>query len=58
VVYHYGNSSKQQLTVIACASANGHFCPLMIIYPGQQFSFEYLLEGFQEGHIWVAVSPD
>ena len=50
VVYNYGNSSKQQLTVLACASANGHFCPPMIVYPGQRFSFEPL-DGFEDAHM-------
>ncbi|XP_060580985.1 uncharacterized protein LOC132737668 [Ruditapes philippinarum] len=35
---------------MACASANGHFCPPMIIYPGQRFRYEPL-EGVQEAHM-------
>ena len=50
VVYNYGNSSKQQITVMACASASGHFCPPMIIYPGQWFNYEPL-EGFEDAHM-------
>jgi hypothetical protein len=50
VVYNYGNSSKQQLTVLACASASGHFCPPLIVYPGQRFGFEPL-KGFEDAHI-------
>jgi len=47
VVYHYGNSDKTQLTVMAAASATGHFIPPMIIFPGQRFSYEPLA-GFEE----------
>lgn len=50
VVYNYGNSSKQQLTVLACGSAVGHFCPPMIVYPGQRFNYEPL-EGFEDAHM-------
>ena len=50
VVYNYGNSSEQQLTVLACASASGHFCPPMIVYPEQRFGFEPLNE-FEDAHM-------
>lgn len=50
VVYNFGNSSKQQITVMACASASGHFCPPMIVYPGQRFNYEPL-EGFEDAHM-------
>ena len=50
VVYNYGNSNKQQLTVLACASASGHFISPMIVYPGQRFNYEPL-EGFEEAHM-------
>ncbi|KAH3862985.1 hypothetical protein DPMN_025961 [Dreissena polymorpha] len=47
VVYQYGNSDKTQMTIMAAASAVGHFIKLMIIFPGQRFSFNPL-EGFEE----------
>ena len=47
VVYHFGNSDKTQMTVMAAASASGHFIPPMIIYPGQRFSYNPL-DGFEE----------
>ena len=51
VEYNYGNSSKQQIIVMACASASGSpFCPPMIIYPGQRFNYEPL-EGFEDAHM-------
>lgn len=47
VVYHFGNSDKTQMTVMAAASASGHFVQPMIIYPGQRFGYNPL-EGFEE----------
>ena len=47
VVYHYGNSDKTQMTVMAAASAAGHFLQLLIIFSGQRFSYNPL-EGFKE----------
>ena len=47
VVYHFGNFDKTQMTVMAAASASGHFIPPMIIYPGQRFSYNPL-DGFEE----------
>ena len=47
VVYHYGNSDKTQMTVMAAASAAGHFIQPLIIFPGQRFSYNPL-EGFEE----------
>ena len=47
VVYHYGNSDKTQMTVMAAVSASGHFITPMIIFPGQRFSYNPL-EGFEE----------
>ena len=47
VVYHFGNSDKTQMTLMAAASASGHFIPPMIIYPGQRFSYNHL-DGFEE----------
>ena len=47
VVYHFGNSDKTQLTVMAACSASAHYIPPMIIFPGQRFGYEPL-EGFEE----------
>ncbi|XP_052232365.1 uncharacterized protein LOC127845476 [Dreissena polymorpha] len=47
VVYHFGNSDKTQMTVMAAASASGHFVTPMIIYPGQRFAYDPL-DGFEE----------
>lgn len=47
VVYQYGNSDKTQMTIMAAASAVGHYIQPMIIYPGQRFSYNPL-EGFEE----------
>lgn len=47
VVYHYGNSDKTQITVMAACSAVGHYIPPMLVFPGQRFSYNPL-EGFEE----------
>jgi hypothetical protein len=47
VVYHFGNSDKTQMTIMAAASAAGHFVQPMIIYPGQRFAYNPL-EGFED----------
>ena len=50
VVYHFGNSDKSQLTVMAAVSATAHYVTPMIIFPGQRFSYDPL-EGFPEAAI-------
>ncbi|XP_060585333.1 uncharacterized protein LOC132741220 [Ruditapes philippinarum] len=50
VIYHFGNSDKSQLTVMAAVSATAHYVPPMIIFPGQRFSYDPL-EGFPEAAI-------
>jgi hypothetical protein len=47
VGYHYGNSDKTQMTIMAAASAAGHFVQSMIIYLGQRFAYNPL-EGFED----------
>ncbi|XP_053403149.1 uncharacterized protein LOC123555840 [Mercenaria mercenaria] len=47
VVYHYGNSDKTQLTIMASCSASGHYITPLLIFPGQRFSYNPL-EGFEE----------
>jgi hypothetical protein len=47
VVYQYGNSDKTQMTIMAAASAVGHYIQPMIIFPGQRFSYNPL-DGFEE----------
>lgn len=46
-MYSYGNKSKQQLAVMAAASATGYFVPPMSIYPNQGFYFNPL-DGFED----------
>lgn len=50
VIYHFGNSDKTQLTVMAAVSATAHYVPPMIIFPGQRFTYDPL-EGFPEAAI-------
>jgi hypothetical protein len=47
VVYHFGNSDKAQITVMAACSAAAHYIPPMLVFPGQRFSYNPL-EGFEE----------
>jgi hypothetical protein len=47
VVYQNGNSDKTQMTIMAAASAVGHYIQPMIIYPGQRFAYNPL-KGFEE----------
>jgi len=47
VVYHFANSDKSQLTVMAAVSATAHYIPPMIIYTGQRFTYNPL-EGFED----------
>ena len=46
VVYHFPNSDKSQLTVLACCSANAIYLPPMIVYQGVRFHYNPL-EGFE-----------
>jgi len=39
VMYHYGNSDKTHITVMAACSAAAHYLPPMMIFPGKRFKF-------------------
>ncbi|KAH3815000.1 hypothetical protein DPMN_143519 [Dreissena polymorpha] len=39
VVYHFANSDKSQLTVMAAVSATAHYIPPIIFYPCQRFTY-------------------
>ncbi|XP_033106069.1 uncharacterized protein LOC117108217 [Anneissia japonica] len=47
-VYRLGNSTRSQITVLACCNADGSYVPPMMVFPGQRFIYNPLL-GAPEG---------
>lgn len=50
------NSTRQNITVMVCCSATGHYLPPLIIFPYKRMPSYNLLDGFQEASFQISAN--
>lgn len=53
-IYSVGSNTKQNITVMACCSATGHYLPPLIIYPYKRIPNQNLLKGFESASFQIS----